>query len=313
MSYLVTGGAGFIGSSLVRRLVEVGHSVRVLDNFATGSVQNISDVLDKVDLIVGDVRNATVVDRAMEGAKHVLHLAALPSVVRSVSYPVLTSEVNVLGTLNTLEAARGAGVETFVLASSSSVYGNTPTLPKTEEMSLAPLSPYAVQKLACEHYCRVYHQLFGLRTFVLRYFNVYGPRQNICSQYAAVIPIFIEKLLNYQSLVIHGDGEQTRDFTFVDDVVEATIRCCEVPNAKCGTYNIACGSQVSVNQLAGKLIDLMDSSIKPIHDDPRKGDVLHMQADVSKACEYLNWQSRISFDEGLRLTLKWFAGEGGKK
>ena len=225
VEYLVTGGAGFIGSNIVRRLVADGCSVRVLDNLSTGRMSNIQDLMGDIELLEGDICDAATAARAVAGVKFVLHLAARPSVARSVEDPLTSDMMNVRGTLMMLVAARDAGVERFVFSSSSSVYGNTPVLPKQEDMTPGPLSPYAVQKLTGEHYCRVFHELYGLKAYVLRYFNVFGPRQNPKSQYSAVVPFFIDKLKNDEAPPIHGDGEQTRDFTFVDDVIAANLCC----------------------------------------------------------------------------------------
>jgi nucleoside-diphosphate-sugar epimerase len=306
MEFLVTGGAGFIGSNIVRNLVGKRKSVRVLDNLATGRIGNIKDLLDEIEFIRGDIRDADTARRAVKGVRNVLHLAALPSVIRSVEDPASSNEINVGGTLNMLLASRDAKVDRFVLASSSSVYGDTPTLPKREDMRPTPLSPYAVQKLTCEHYCRIFHSLYGLKTFALRYFNVFGPRQNPKSQYAAVIPLFIEAVSSGKAPVIYGDGKQTRDFTFVEDVVAANLCCCRAPAKAAGeVYNVACGRRISVNELANRIMELLHKNVRPIHKAQRRGDVKHSQADSTKAQKALGWKPRFSFDEGLERTIEF--------
>ena len=306
MEFLVTGGAGFIGSNIVRHLVGKRKSVRVLDNMATGRIENIKDLLGEIEFIRGDIRDAGTVRKAVKGVRNVLHLAALPSVIRSVEDPAGSNETNVRGTLNVLLASRDAKVDRFVLASSSSVYGDTPTLPKREDMRPMPLSPYAVQKLTCEHYCRIFHSLYGLKTFALRYFNVFGLRQNPKSQYAAVIPLFIEAVSNGKAPVIFGDGKQTRDFTFVEDVVAANLCCCSAPAKAAGeVYNVACGRRISVNELAHKIMEILHKNVRPIHKAPRRGDVKHSQADSTKARKALGWKPRFSFDDGLERTIEF--------
>jgi nucleoside-diphosphate-sugar epimerase len=309
MEFLVTGGAGFIGSNIVRRLVEKKKSVRVLDNLATGRIENIKDLMSSIDFIGCDIRDMETVKKAVKGVKYVLHLAALPSVPRSVKDPETSNEINVTGTLNMLVASRDAGVERFVFSSSSSVYGDTPTLPKREDMVPAPLSPYAVQKLTGEHYCRIFFRLYGLKTFALRYFNVYGPRQNPKSQYAAVIPLFVESLKEGKSPTIYGDGKQTRDFTFVDDVVAANLRCCSAPAKAAGdVYNIAGGNRISVNRLADTLARLMKKDVKAVHAGARPGDVRDSQGAAAKAGKALDWKAKVPFETGLKRTVEFFAG-----
>jgi len=307
MDCLVTGGAGFIGSNIVHALVAKGKSVRVLDDLSTGRRENIRALEGKVELLEGSITDLATARAAVKGVKHVFHLAALPSVARSVEDPLTSNTVNVGGTLNMLVAARDAGVARLVFSSSSSVYGNTPVLPKREDMTPTPLSPYAVQKLTGEHYCRIFHGLYGLKTFVLRYFNVFGPRQNPHSQYAAVIPLFIDSLRKNTSPVIYGDGEQTRDFTFVEDVVSANLCCCEAPESAAGqVFNVAWGMRISVNQLAGKLTRILGSTARPEYRPARDGDVRDSQADSTRARQILSWQPAVSFDEGLKRTTEWF-------
>jgi len=270
-------------------------------------MDNIRDLTDKIDFIEGDIRDEKTAARAVDGVLNVLHLAALPSVPRSVSDPVTTNEVNVLGTLRMLVAARDGGVERFVFSSSSSVYGNTPVLPKHEDMTPGPLSPYAVHKITGEYYCGIFRSLYGLKTYILRYFNVFGPRQNPKSQYAAVIPKFIDMLNRGDAPTVYGDGEQTRDFTFVDNVVSANLKCCSAPDgAEGGVYNIAGGKRVSLNELIEKLQKIMGSDIKPIYSDPRAGDVRDSLADVKRAKDILGYKTVVDFDEGLRKTVIYF-------
>ena len=306
--YLVTGGAGFIGSNLVHTLHARGDSVRVLDNLTTGLPQNLADIRSDIDLVEGDFRDRATVDAAMKGVKRVIHIGALPSVSRSVEDPGESNAVNITGTLNLLESARDAGVERFVFSSSSSVYGNTPTLPKEESMTPSPLSPYALQKLAGEHYCRIFHELYGLNTYALRYFNVFGPRQNPASQYAAVLPLFISAGLRGEAPVIHGDGGQTRDFTYVEDVVRANLCCCEASeDAAGGAYNVAWGNRLSVLDLATLILkQLGRSDIEPVHVESRAGDVRDSQADNTRARTLLGWDPQVTFEEGLARTIEWY-------
>lgn len=308
--HLVTGGAGFIGSNIVRSLLDEGADVRVLDNFSTGRRANLEDVADHVDLIEGDLRDEQAVRRAVDGVRFVFHLAALPSVMRSVADPMTTNEVNVSGTLRLLLAARDAGVERLVFSSSSSVYGDTPTLPKREDMTPSPLSPYALSKLAGEHYAAIFSRLYGLDTFALRYFNVFGPRQDPHSQYAAVIPLFIDAFSTHQSPTVFGDGEQTRDFTFVENVVAANLCCRTAPKAAAGqAYNVACGERVSVNELARRVALLTASKASPVYEAARAGEVRDSQADNTRAREALGWAPGVSFQAGLERTVSWFLGQ----
>lgn len=304
--FLVSGGAGFIGSNLVHRLVREGRSVRILDTFATGRRENLVGIESKIDVRETDLRNAAGVRDAVAGCRFVIHFGALPSVQRSVEDPVTSNEVNVTGTLNLLVAARDAKIERFVFSSSSSVYGDTPTLPKHEDMTPQPLSPYALSKLAGEHYCRIFHRLYGLPTYALRYFNVFGPRQNPKSQYAAVIPLFITALLRGQPCTLNGDGQQTRDFTFVDDVVEANLCCTRAPESAAGAaYNVAWGNRASLLDLIAELSKIIGVSIPPVHRPARAGDVRDSQADSSRAKKFLGWEPKVSFEEGLRRTVAW--------
>jgi len=302
-TYLVTGGAGFIGSNIVEELLEQGQKIRVLDNFSTGKKENISPFLDRIELIEGDIRNYHTVRKAVEGVHFVLHQAALPSVPRSIKNPIMTNEVNVGGTLNILHAAKDGGVKRVVYASSSSVYGNSVVLPKREDMSPNPLSPYAVSKLAGEKYCQVFYQIYGLETVCLRYFNVFGPKQDPNSQYSAVIPKFIVAIKEDKRPVIYGDGKQSRDFTFVANVVEANMLACKANDAVGKVFNIACSKRHSLINLVDSLNRIFGSDIKPVFTEPRKGDVKHSLADIQKAKKILNYKVKVDFLSGLRLTI----------
>jgi len=304
--YLVTGGAGFIGSNIAEELVKKGHSVRVVDNFITGKRENISSFLEKIELIEGDIRDFEVCKRAAEGVDFVLHQAALPSVPRSVENPLLTNEINITGTLNLLLASRDAGVQKFVFASSSSVYGDNPQLPKKEGNEGIPLSPYAISKRVGEMYCRVFSQVFNLSTVCLRYFNIFGPRQDPFSQYAAAIPNFITRMVKEETPVIFGDGEQSRDFTYVSNVVEANILASKARGVSGEIFNIACGERTTVNSLVENINKVLDKEIKPSYDDVRPGDIKHSFADISKARKILKYEPSVPFSEGLRNTILWF-------
>jgi UDP-N-acetylglucosamine 4-epimerase len=304
--YLVTGGAGFIGSHLVENLVKQGHDVRVLDNFLTGKKENIAEFLDEIDLIEGDIRDLNTCARALEGVDFVLHQAALPSVPRSIEDPVLTNEINIRGTLNLLLASREQKIKKFVFASSSSVYGDDEILPKKEGVEGVPLSPYAVTKLVGEKYCQVFSRIFGLSTVSLRYFNIFGPRQDPASQYAAVIPLFITRIIQRERPVIFGDGEQSRDFTYVANIVEANRLAIGAPEISGEIINAACGSKTTVNQLFEHIRQILHKDIDPIHQEPRPGDIRHSFADITKAQEVLKYEPKISLIQGLQETIRWY-------
>ncbi|MCX7751745.1 MAG: SDR family oxidoreductase [Blastocatellia bacterium] len=306
-TYLVTGGAGFIGSHVVERLVALGHRVRVLDDLSEGRRENLAAVWDRIEFLEGDVRDPEVVRRAVVGVDYVLHQAALRSVPRSVEDPMATTAVNVLGTVNLLQAAREAGVRRVVFASSSSVYGETSELPLRESQPPRPVSPYAVSKLAGEQYCAVFTRLYGMETVSLRYFNVFGPRQDPRSEYAAVIPRFILAALRGEPLEIHGDGLQSRDFTYVENVVEANVRAATQPGIAGEVFNIGCGQRYSVLEVKAHLERIFGRSLPARHTPPRKGDVRHTQADMSKAEAGLGYRPLVSFEEGLRRTVEFFA------
>lgn len=322
MNFLVTGGAGFIGSNIVEELLRRGERVRVLDNFSTGKRENLAAFQERIELVEGDLRDLSTVRRAVEGVDYVLHQAALPSVPRSVDDPLENDAVNVTGTLNLLVAARDAGVRRVVFASSCAVYGDEPTLPKREDMLPQPKSPYAVSKLAGEHYCRAFSEVYGLETVALRYFNVFGPRQDPASDYAAVIPLFITRMLRGQAPTIHGDGLQSRDFVYVADVVQANLLAATVPGVAGHVFNIAGGERYTLLDLIRVLNDVLGTDIVPVHDAPRPGDVRHSQADIGAAQQALGYRVVVDFAEGLRRTVEWYrsrlyadvrAGEVGDK
>jgi len=309
-TYLVTGGAGFIGSNIVDELLRRGQRVRVLDNFSTGREDNVADFIARIELVRGDVRDEAAVDAAVKGADYVLHQAALASVPRSIVDPGANNQVNVQGTLNILIAARRHGVRRVVYASSSSVYGDSEELPKVETMMPNPKSPYAVAKLAAEHYCRVYGDLHGLPTVSLRYFNVFGPRQDPGSQYSAVIPLFVKALLEGKSPAIHGDGEQSRDFTYISNVVNANLLACEAKISGARVYNIACGGRYTLNQLYAALRARIGSSVDPVYGPPRPGDVRHSMAGVERIQKELGYSVEVPFEEGIDRTVQWYQTVG---
>jgi len=306
--YLVTGGAGFIGSNIVAELLQRGEKVRVLDNFSTGRRENIAPFVEHIDLIEGDLRDLSTVSQVVEGVDYVLHQGALPSVQRSVDAPLASHAANATATLNVLIAARDAGVRRVVYASSSSIYGDSPTLPKREDMLPAPKSPYAVSKMAGEQYCRAFAEVFGLETVCLRYFNVFGPRQDPTSQYSAVIPLFITAMLRGEAPTIYGDGEQSRDFTYVANVVHANLLAATATGDAVGrVFNVACGRRYTLLDLIAALNDILDTDIEPIHVAPRPGDVRHSLADVSAAREVLGYEPQVDFHAGLRRTVGWYS------
>ncbi len=306
MKYLVTGGAGFIGSNLCIELLKRGHTVRVLDNFSTGSRKNLTEIADHIEIIEGDLRNYHNVREAVDGMDFVLHQAALPSVPRSIQDPISSNDVNVSGTLNVLYAARDAGIKRVVIASSSSIYGDSPQLPKQEDMPVNPLSPYGVSKLAGEKYAQVFADIYGLHTVSLRYFNVFGPRQNPNSQYSAVIPKFIKAILFDQSPVIYGDGEQSRDFTYVANTIEANILATEADCPPGIVMNCAVHQRINLNQLVRLINEIVGKNIQPIYTDPRPGDIKHSFADIERLKTTLGYQPKVYFEEGLKKTIDWY-------
>jgi len=306
--YLVTGGAGFIGSHTVEALIGKGDHVRVLDNFSTGKRENLAPFVAHIDLSEGDVRNPSHCAKAMEGIEYVIHLAALHEVPLSVEQPLETHEVNVTGILNLLLAARDAQVKRFVYASSSAVYGDSPVLPRSEDMEPLPISsPYAVSKLAGEYYCRLFSNLYSLETVSLRYFNVYGPRQDATSQYAGVIPKFVFALLSGNAPTIYGDGEQSRDFVNVADCVNATIAASRIPGLAGSVINIGTGQRTTVNQLCGLLQDILNCPIAPRFGPPQPGDIRHDYADVDRAMRLLSYRPASVVRDGLKQTAEWYS------
>ena len=304
-SYLVTGGAGFIGSHLTEELVRRGARVRVVDSLITGKRHNLAHI-PGVEFIEGDLADLAVATRAVDGMDYVLHQAAIPSVPRSVQDPITSNRANIDASLNVLVAARDAGVKRVVYAGSSSAYGNSPTLPKVETMPTAPLSPYALQKLVAEQYCQMFTQLYGLETVTIRYFNVFGPRQDPSSPYSGVISLFISALCEGRRPTIYGDGGHTRDFTYIANVVDGVLRACEAKGASGEVINVATAGRVSLNQLFQTIRDLVGAHVEPIYEDPRPGDVRDSQADIGKARRLLGYEPKVSFDEGLKKTVDWY-------
>jgi nucleoside-diphosphate-sugar epimerase len=309
--FVVTGGAGFIGSHLAERLLrdQPQARVRILDDFSSGRLENLPFAAaagERLEIVRGDIRDLATVERAAAGATTIFHQAAMRSVPRSVADPLGANDHNVNGTLNVLEASRRAGVKRVVYASSSSVYGDRPELPKREDQPLAPISPYAVSKAAGEQYAAVWHRLYGVETVGLRYFNVFGPRQDPTSEYAAVIPRFILWALRGTPLEIHGDGQQSRDFTYIDNVVEANCRAAEAAGAGGQTFNVGCGHRVSLLQIVERLEALLGHSVSRRHSPSRAGDVPHTLADIDRAGRLLGYTPLVAFDEGLRRTLDYF-------
>ena len=305
-SCLVTGGAGFIGSHLVERLCRLGHRVRVLDNFATGSPLNLQSIEGDVEVVEGDVRNLESVRSAVRGVEVVFHEAALPSVARSLADPIASHETNATGTLNLLVAARDAGARRVVYASSSSVYGDAPADQKREDLPTSPKSPYAVSKLAGEQYCRAFFLGYGLETVALRYFNVFGPRQDPHSPYSAVIPLFTKAMMMQEPPTVHGDGRQSRDFTYVDNVVDGNLLAASMPGIGGQVFNIACGDNHNLLDLVGALNGILGTSLSPRFAEPRKGDVRHSKADISLARSRLQYEPRVFFNQGVRLAVQWY-------
>ena len=303
--YLVTGGAGFIGSHLSEELARRGHTVRVADSLITGKRSNL-DHVQGVEFLEGDLADPAFAQRAAAGMDYVLHQAAIPSVPRSVKDPITSNRANVDATLNVLVAARDAGVKRLVFAGSSSAYGNTPTLPKREDMPSNPLSPYALQKVVGEQYLQMFTRLYGLETVSIRYFNVFGPRQDPTSPYSGVISVFATALLENRSPKIYGDGEQTRDFTYVANVVDGVLRACEASGASGEVINVATGGRISLNQLFKAMRTLVGGTVEPEYSDVRSGDVKDSQADITKAERILGYKPIVSFEDGLKKTLEWY-------
>jgi UDP-glucose 4-epimerase len=304
--FLVTGGAGFIGSNICRRLVSEGCFVRVVDNLLTGKKSNLVDVIDKIEFIQADMGDSEVAQSALKDIDVVLHQGALPSVPVSVDNPAATHQHCINATFTLLLAARDAGVKRFVYAASSSAYGDSPTSPKVETMQTSPLSPYAVAKLTGEYYCSVFYNIYGLQTISLRYFNVFGPYQDPASQYAAAIPAFVTAILKDESPTIYGDGEQSRDFTYIDNVVHANLLAARANQTKGEVINIACGQAVTVNEIIDMINTLLGKNVKPKYTDPRPGDVKHSLADITAAQKLINFKPLVSFHEGLKKAIDWY-------
>lgn len=307
--FLITGGAGFIGSNLAQAVIEKGYRARVLDNFSTGKVENIKEIIEKdtFELVTGDIRDRNTCCKACEGVDYVLHHAALGSVPASIDNPALCNEINITGTLNMLIAARDAGVKRFVYASSSAVYGDEPSDEKVEERLGLQLSPYATSKRVNELYARNFFDLFHLQTVGLRYFNVFGKRQDPNSAYAAVIPIFIDKLLQGKAPTIFGDGNQTRDFVHIENIITANLRACIAPEAACGeVYNIGCGSKMTLNDLYSTISDILQRSISPRYEPERVGDIRHSRAKIDKARSVLGFSPEVDINQGLQSSVDWY-------
>jgi UDP-N-acetylglucosamine/UDP-N-acetyl-alpha-D-glucosaminouronate 4-epimerase len=312
MRFVVTGGAGFIGSNTVDELVRRGHSVVVLDDLSTGKEENLAEIRNKITLIKGSITDIEVVRKAMHEAEYVLHLAARTSVPKSVKDPIETNRVNIDGTLNVLVAARDAKVKRFVFAASSSAYGETPTLPKAEKMVPQPISPYGVTKYVGELYAQTFGRCYGLENVSLRYFNIFGPRQDPSSPYSGVLAKFCSAFLEETQPVIFGDGEQTRDFTYVDNAVQANLLACEAPNVSGKTFNVGIGGRVSLNETVGLLNKISGHNLEAKYEPGRDGDIRDSQADISQIREFLGYEPVVGFEEGLRRTFEWYRATQAK-
>ena len=311
--YLVTGGAGFIGSNIVEELVRLkADEIRVLDNFSTGSRENLAPFMNRIELIEGDIRDKNILSKALRGVDFVIHQAALRSVAKSVEDPFATNDVNVFGTLNLLVAAKEAGIKRVVYASSSSAYGDVKTFPQKETARPVPISPYGVSKLAAENYCVTFAKTFSLETVSLRYFNVFGPRQNPESKYSAAIPAILVKMLKNERPVAEWDGKQSRDFTYVANVAQANLRACVVPKISGEVFNIACGTTTSILDIIREANKILGLKLKPEYGPKRAGDVRKTYADISKMKNVLGLKKIVGFEEGLKLTIDWFASSFGK-
>jgi nucleoside-diphosphate-sugar epimerase len=305
--YVVTGGGGFIGSHIVENLVRQRNAVvKVIDDFSTGKRENVEAFKNDVEIIEADIADTKNLAQFLKGADYVIHQAAIPSVPKSILDPLKSHNANVNGTLNLLLACRDAGVKRVVYASSSSLYGDSPTLPKSEGMMPNPLSPYGAQKLFAEMYCQVFTKAYGLETVSLRYFNVFGPRQDSTSQYSGVLALFIPAVLQGRRPTIYGDGLQSRDFTYVQNVVEANLIACKVPGVGGQVFNVACGDRITVNSMLHQINKIVGVDISPVYAEPRSGDIKHSQADITRAREHLGYEPKVSFEEGLRATVEWY-------
>jgi nucleoside-diphosphate-sugar epimerase len=305
--YVVTGGGGFIGSHIVENLVRQRNTVvKVIDDFSTGKRENVEAFKNDVEIIEADIADTKNLAQFLKGADYVIHQAAIPSVPKSILDPLKSHNANVNGTLNLLLACRDAGVKRVVYASSSSLYGDSPTLPKREGMMPNPLSPYGAQKLFAEMYCEVFTKAYGLETVSLRYFNVFGPRQDSTSQYSGVLALFIPAVLQGRRPTIYGDGLQSRDFTYVQNVVEANLLACKLPGVGGQVFNVACGDRITVNSMLHQINKIVGVDISPVYAEPRSGDIKHSQADITRAREHLGYEPKVSFEEGLRATVEWY-------
>ena len=304
--YVVTGGGGFIGSHIVENLVRQRNTVKVIDDFSTGKRGNVEAFKNDVEIIEADLAETKNLTQFLKGTDYVIHQAAIPSVPKSILDPLKSHNANVNGTLNLLLACRDAGVKRVVYASSSSLYGDSPTLPKHESMMPNPLSPYGAQKLFAEMYCQVFTKAYGLETVSLRYFNVFGPRQDSTSQYSGVLALFIPAVLQGRRPTIYGDGLQSRDFTYVQNVVEANLLACKVPGIGGQVFNVACGERITVNSMLHQINKIVGVDISPVYAEPRSGDIKHSQADITRAREHLGYEPKVSFEEGLRATVEWY-------
>jgi UDP-glucose 4-epimerase len=304
--YVVTGGGGFIGSHIVEELLRRNETVKVIDNFSTGKRENVVPFAGRVEVVEADIPESNNLVDLLKGADYVIHQAAIPSVPKSMIDPIKSHRANVNGTLKLLVACRDAGVKRVVYASSSSIYGDSPTLPKHEGMMPNPLSPYGAQKLFGEIYCQVFTRAYGLETVSLRYFNVFGPRQDATSQYSGVLALFIPAVLQDKNPMIYGDGEQSRDFTYVKNVAEANLLACTVPGVAGQVFNVACGDRITVNSMLQQINKITGKDITPFYADPRAGDIKHSQADITQAKEHLGYQPNVTFEEGLRNTIEWY-------
>jgi nucleoside-diphosphate-sugar epimerase len=304
--YVVTGGGGFIGSHIVEELIRRKQTVKVLDNFSTGKRENVEPFEDHAEIIEADISEAKNLAQFFKGADYVIHQAAIPSVPKSIIDPVKSHNANVTGTLRVLVACREAGVRRVVYASSSSLYGDSPTLPKHEGMMPNPLSPYGAQKLFGEMYGQVFTRAYGLETVALRYFNVFGPRQDATSQYSGVLALFIPAVLQDRRPTIYGDGLQSRDFTYVENVVEGNLLACTAPGAAGQVFNVACGDRITLNSVLQQINKIVGKDIAPIYGDPRPGDIKHSHADISRARQHLDYAPKVTFEEGLRRTVEWY-------